>query len=49
MECDSCPANYIKYNKNCYLEKDSTQKTFYSAESDSMIKSCFELFNAYIL
>ena len=41
MECDSCPENYIKYNTNCYLEKDNTQKTFYMPESTTEIKSCF--------
>ena len=49
MGCDSCPESYIKYNTNCYLEKDSTQKTFYMPESTTEIKSCFELSGYYIL
>ena len=43
MHCDSCPDNYIKYNQNCYMEKDSIQKTFYKDGSTTEFTSCHEL------
>ena len=48
MNCDTCPENNIIYNKNCYIEKDSSQKTFYKAESTTEITSCYQSFHYYI-
>ena len=49
MQCDSCKDNNIKYNKNCYIQYNSEQKTFYKAENTTEITSCFQLFHNYIL
>ena len=48
MKCDSCNENNIIYQKNCYVEYNSEEKTFYKPESDTQITSCFELLNYYI-
>ena len=48
MECDSCFENNIRYQKNCYVEYNSEEKTFYKPESDTQITSCHELLDYYI-
>ena len=48
MKCDSCNENNIKYEKNCYIEYNSQDKSFYKPESSTQITSCAELFEYYI-
>ena len=48
MKCESCNENDITYNKNCYKEYNSNDKTFYKPESTTEITSCYELLNYYI-
>ena len=49
MQCKSCNDNNIKYNTNCYIEADSSQKTFYKPHSTTDITSCYQEFHAYII
>ena len=49
MQCISCKENHIKNSNNCYLEVDSTIKTFYASGSTTEITSCFQSFNKYII
>ena len=48
MKCISCYENDIIYKNNCYKEYNNKEKTFYKAEGNSEITSCFQLFNYYI-
>ena len=48
MKCDSCKENNIKYAKNCYIEYNSEEKTFYKPGSDTEITSCYERLDYYI-
>ena len=48
MKCDSCNENNIIYNKNCYIEYNSDEKTFYQPGSNTDITSCRQLLNYYI-
>ena len=48
MKCDSCNENNIIFNRNCYIEYDSNEKTFYKPESNTDITSCKEFLDLYI-
>ena len=48
MKCDSCNENNIKYSKNCYIEYNPNEKTFYKPGSTTQITSCYEFLDLYI-
>jgi hypothetical protein len=49
MNCETClDNNAIKKGSNCYNVYDIKNKSFYDPENNSVITSCFQLFNYYI-
>ena len=48
MNCDSCLEDKIKNDKECYTIFDEDSKSFYISENDSIISSCYELYQKYI-
>ena len=48
MKCDSCFDNNIKYLRNCYVENNPEDKSFFKPESNIDITSCYEFLDYYI-